>query len=1293
MKHPLDKSSFKVTILNPSDDTPKHTLYFFWNLPSSVAKSLDQGKPTDEAKKYVGGIDLSKTEEEEEEFNFDSIDESKLQLTEDKISVKVLEDKNYFTQVSIYPEDSFWTLRQKIYLCTGIPIYRQHLFVKQGEVHFTAYNIVIQDSDYPITRKKDTKKIMDVFVDLSLYSNRDLIYIRTEETYTTLDDYITEEFFMYDLEDYIKPLNKTELLQDTYKYNVIYNSIIKKYFPVMDDDMFKNYLDDESKVISTFPLLNLPKKYLEDRFDIENKILLDVYENAEKYNKKYSPDIITEIYNIEISCGTTGNQLMIRNLIDVIKMDDKYIAMDCYISNQSKYRVIKYWLGLEQYILHQIIDANEDYYGKEFVVIYVYDGVETHNLYIYDDGSYKFVGLYSKTHNITFDNVMEVTTSLVQPIIDIVNSNSQHLFAKLQKYTKQNVEFEKIGIKLKWNKQYNEQQFNRVFDVLSKYYSSGIIEKRNVNPRPNTFTTKIVKGMTRNSVRLYLKKGAETKDYYIIFKDQKISDTWYNRYSGENMEIINTLVNIVFDLHNMTVSKFNRAYNYILQLMNSIDNHIVSEVSKQRSAAKLGKKKKFKDIDPELYEFEDDKGTKYARICQKKHRPVDILTENQYKELPEKDRKYIFPFINYTTGEPVYYKCSEKLPYGGFITGKHPKGYCIPKCKESETNGIKNKQIWSLCMQKKKVDKDELVTKTHNDNILKFGKYIDEDKYSHLHDSLISILDVDHDEFLGVGYPRIFDEINGGQILDIICVQLDINGDTLINKIMENLTPEIWNSLVSSNIKYDEFVSLLHKFKVNSSENQLNWTDTFVELASIIFDIHIIIFETNIMQSAELLNRNNSSMSIKYTDITKFSILSKSPITMCFIVHLYEQYYPINNINYDGTIKLFTNDMKINKKICKVVQKLESNTISPYSHFEYNNLKEKFKVKSKYIWQRSIRYVELEDGSIIGCFSSVNYSDGIKEIHNMISMKNDSKFDNVMKVLESTIKEVPRFICFGKHLHSISSCDDCQFVGCRMGPIFCWFEPVGCDKIREVYPKFDMELMQYDLFKVNKAITSYAPPLNKHLEGINQVYYKAYIYRIFKFEFYKLLLLYKKSQKMFIEKYKNNELQSFIQVKRDQYNFSHGRINQILKYSENVEDDLNKMVVYEDLFELRNTLITLSVTKLKSIISDYTINSSTISDIQVENIIYSPITFTKLKVSKEGEFEYSIDNTKDAESLFYKSGKLKVHDMDGMIQLLKKDLNNELLFKYEITNFQLMFVINYLNFRNYDDEKIIIQSL
>lgn len=1281
MKHPLEGKTFTVTILDPTDDSPKHKLYYFWNLPKGIEKSFNSDKLSDDAKRYIRGG--------EKEFDFDNIDETKLQLTQEVLEEVVLNKKNYFTKINIYPEDSFWNLKQKIFISTGIPIYRQHLFVKQGEIHKTAYNILIQESDYPISRTKDTNKVMGIKVDLTLYSNRDFLQIRTEETYTTLDEYINEKFYMYDLNDYLASINKSQILNDPYQFSVIHNSVIKKYFPVMDDSMFKKYLEDESTLIKMYPLLNMPKKYLEEKFNAEHQILKDVYLNSEKYKKMYN--LSMEINTIEIFCSGLGNTLAIRNLVDVLKMSSTYNAIDSYISNgQSKYRVIKHWLGLENYIVQQIINSDEDYFGKDFLIVYVFDGTETHNLFIYSDGSYKFVGIYLHTHDITLDNILENTENLVQPLIDIINNNSQYLFAKLQPYVKKNLEFQKINLKLKWNKQYTDMQFNKIDELMNTYYTSGIFDKRNIAARPNTITAKVTKGITKNNVRLYLKKGVETKDYYTIFKDQKINETWNNRYSGENLEIINTLVNIIFELHGMTVAKFNRSLNYILQLIHEIDTSIVDDNIK-KVASKSGKKKKFRDIDPELYDFEDDKGTKYARICQKKHRPIDILTEEQYNSLKESDKKNIFPFINYTTGEPVYYKCSDKLPYAGFIVNKHPKGLCIPKCKESDTNGIKNKQIWELCMNKKKVEKGQLETKTHNDNILKFGKIVDEGKYGHMHDSVLTVLDIDRDEFLLIGYPKYFTKINGGYVLDILAFQLEVQPINLIDKLIESVTQDMWNTVTTTNIKLEDFINLLNKFKINEVENQLNWSDVFIELSSMVFDVHFIIFETIILQTAELLTRTNSSIKIKYTDITKFSITSKKPIKFCIITELYGAYYPMNVISYEYRQKIFDETTKINKKICKIISNLESSKTANTS-FEYINLSKIFKIKTKYVWQKRINYVELEDSSIIGCHNSVNFTDGVHEIHEMLNInKINSSFESVMEAIAKVYNEVPIFICTNSELNKVKNCYDCKFVGCRVGEVCCWFNPVGCESINKFYKKFDIELMNYDLHDVNLSIIQNRKPVMEYMQDINQIYYKAYIYKMFKYEFYKILLLYKKSQKKFISKLKSNELSEYIQLKKDKYKYSYQKINKILRYSENPEKDIKSMIIYEDVFELRNIIAKYNAKKLMSVVQSYVTKIDKVDDFPISNIIYSPIQPTKIKITDTLEFEWFAEDK--TETLFYKGGKLKVLDLESMVSLLIKDLNNELYFIYEITDFQLMFIINYLNFRNHDDEKIIIQSL
>lgn len=1272
---------FHVVLLDPREDKPKHVLYF--------GSKLKGGNENDE------NDDDDKKEETDLEFDFENIDENKLQIVENKLDERKLKEENYFKNVHVYPEDSFWTLKQKIYVATGIPIYRQHVFIKNGSIHQTAYSIVIQDNIYPINKKADTKKFIGLHVDMMMYTSRDTLQIRTEEPCTLIEENIIAEntFYMYDLRDYLEGINPQDILMDNYHFNIVYYCVIKKYFPVLDESLFKLYLTDETKLISILPLLNTPKNILQERFNTEHQILRAIKKYKSRYESEYDPMLSIEIVGAELICNITGSKLMIRNLIDILQTSSVYVAFDAYISSgQSRYRVIKYWLGLEKYILDQILKADEDYFGKDFIVIYIFDGMETHNLYIYEDSHYKMVAMYPHTHNISFHNILEITKEHVDPIINIVNSNTNYLFSKLAKYELQNIELDKIHMKVKWDKSYNEAQFAKLNDLLVSYFDAGIFERRTTTPKQNMYMIKVVKGIERRNIKFYLKKGAETRDYFIIFKDPKINDTWNSRFMGENIEIINTLVSIIFELHNMTMDKFRKTLRYIYHLIHNMSENIPLI---KKEAKKSGKKKKFKDIDPELYDFEDEKGTKYARICQKKHRPVDILTQEQYDAMADSDKKYVFPFINYTTGEPVYYKCTAKLPYFGFIVNKHPKGYCIPKCKESDTEGIKNKQIWNLCTSKMKVEKDELQSKSHNENILKFGKIVNDGQFGFTHDMLHTLLDVEKDEFLIIGYPKNFDQINGGQILDIMAFQLELSPENIIEKIRADLTETQWMSLASSNVKYEDFMGALDSFKNNDPDNQLDWTDTFVEIAQIIFGVYIVIFDTNIAQAAELLTRQNSSISLRYTNTLKYLMKTKSSdILMCFIAQLYGTYYPINNMNESGIVKLFSVTMQVGQTIRKIINKLEVGSPSQYAMFEYNNLKTITKIEKKYIWLRKIMYVQTKTGAIIGCYNSINFADGVEEQHTLpdFTKMRDSTFKNVMNILGGLISEVPIFICYSDKLFNVKSCEDCKIIGCRVGKIYCWFEAVSCSEVQKKYPKFNVELMNYNPYDVNTAIVKSAAPEQQYLAGIYKIYYNMYIYKIFKYEFYKLLSAYRKTQKTLIAKFERNELLGYIQANKKALRFSYSRIEQILRYSDDKEAELRDITIVEDILGVREEISQYSAAKLRAIMADYIVQVAEPVDVPIENIIYSPIIFKSCKV-KDGDIKYSVEFLNMGESLFYRDGKLKVCNIDELLALLQQDLNNELLFTYEISNFQLMFIINYLNFRNFEDEKIIIQSL
>lgn len=1333
----LYKSSLKIYILDPSDLSNakiKNVLIFFWNLPKNIAKIIKTKKFEENKKELIdhfgkkyqeilhiekpikGGDEIDDFDDEEDfNIDFDNIKEEDITYVSNTKMDKVdLEYVNYITDITIFPEDSYWTVKQKIYVATNIPIYRQHLFYMSQNVHKCAYTILVQDAEYAISRKKDKKEIMGMNVDYNLFYNKDFIKVRTEEPYTILDNIMSNELYLYDLDDFMANTNKAELFKDSISFNIIYYSLIKKYFPVMDDTMFRKYLEDEKILMGSYPILNIPKKQLEIKFNEENKILTYIYENSQKLFDKYYNHITVELIDVELKSNLASKEkLIIRNLLDLLKTSERYIIIDAYIThNKSKYRITKYWVGLEQSALNQLTKHKEEYYVQDFLVVYFAVGMDVHNLFIYADGTYSVKCMFYKSHDINFGNLFDKTQKYVQPIIDIVNKHSRYLFAKLPDYVKENVELSKIHAKIKWNKIYSDKEFVNFGQVLNNFYTAGILEKRSIHSKSNIYSTKIIKGMTKNNVKLYLKKGIESSDYYVIFKDFKTNETWNNRYAGENMNIINTSVNITFEIFGMDAIKFIRSINYIFGLMNDLNKSIKSakneEVKKSKKDENKSINKKFKEFDPKLYDMEDEKGTKYARIVQKKHRPINVFTEDEYKQLSDTEKKYIFQFINYTTGKPAYYKCSAKMPFLGFVVGKHPEGYCLPKCKFSETEGVKNKQVWNLCTQNFAVDKDELSTNTTNENILKFGKLLDVDKVGFCHESIYQTLDIERDVLLMFGYDQYFTNINGGQILDILCFQLRIKPKLLIDEIIKKLDKKTWLSFLSSNMEYEKIMVLIHSFRNNISISKLDMKDIFVEIAYSIFGVHIIFFETQILQFAELLNKNNSSIYIKFTDNAKNSVMSEKNINLSMLVKLYDIYFPIVHMTKEQDVKIFNTSTKFGARLANIIKRIDSFDTDPYKIFNYTKLSQKIDVKCKFIWRKYIQYVSnvsidelyknTNNAIVIGCTNSININDPkINEHFEFLKItKLQNKPDEAMQFLLKYFGETPIFIT-DKYLFAEN--ENCNIFGCRIGPVFCWFKSVPKEYITKFYKHFNIEIISYDIENVNNVIINNTKPEKKYNIDLHETYYKIYIYKLFKYEFYKLLLIYRNlaTHNKLVDKFTSGTLVAYLQNNMNEYPYSYKKIMQILKYNQNPVELLKTELILEDIIELRNLLLSKKIDEIKknieNIVSGYITKIDKIQNHEVSNILYSQIKFKNLKIGEN--WTYEIEKIDNEETLFYADGKLKILEskLPKMIDLLIEDLQNYDMFRYEISSFQLMFIINYMNFRTYEDEKIIIQSL
>lgn len=141
------------------------------------------------------------------------------------------------------------------------------------------------------------------------------------------------------------------------------------------------------------------------------------------------------------------------------------------------------------------------------------------------------------------------------------------------------------------------------------------------------------------------------------------------------------------------------------------NNTFASDASTSGSLTKsrrILKSKKFlealKTNDPLLFGFKKVYGLPdiYSTKCQKARQPIPLASDQQ----PSSADNNVIKYWNFTRNVPQFYTCpTSEYPNIHFITGIHPRGFCLPCCgKKSSDQIIKKQEIYQKCMEEKKYD-------------------------------------------------------------------------------------------------------------------------------------------------------------------------------------------------------------------------------------------------------------------------------------------------------------------------------------------------------------------------------------------------------------------------------------------------------------------------------------------------------------------------------------------------------------------------------------------------------------
>jgi hypothetical protein len=439
----------------------------------------------------------------------------------------------------------------------------------------------------------------------------------------------------------------------------------------------------------------------------------------------------------------------------------------------------------------------------------------------------------------------------------------------------------------------------------------------------------------------------------------------------------------------------------------------------------IPKLKKLKEIDPNLYNLRKFGSEKvYSILCQNPRQPV-IYTEDELADMSAADKKKLIKYWNFTLNREAYYNCpSRKYPHFSFITGLHPKHYCLPCCGKSDvTPGTKKSEIVSVCFNKKQINIDEFlksgdkVADSTFKHIVTYGKEIEPGRLSYLPQSAITklfynSLDTDEEpkpnlEYIILGVNQNYPAAPSVGMLASICEILNMPHTDVIKAFISGLSnsPLTFNTLLNGNLlNYFQsapelilamkniFIDLAAINLTDVSRTFKKWNELFIELAMIFLNLYIIVFvdKSGTGESTNLKISNE----IK-SEILQQSIISKTEPTTTkpaknvkygLIIQRMKTYYPIIVVNLDTylrsqeiSIRAFHNSHKIIDYIYQIIisesdTKTADKPINLYFMQEFVNYDKKYKIVTKFINMRNLCYAVMLEISGQKIYISIDYS-------------------------------------------------------------------------------------------------------------------------------------------------------------------------------------------------------------------------------------------------------------------------------------------------------------------------------
>jgi hypothetical protein len=685
-----------------------------------------------------------------------------------------------FYSNSVYPEDTISEFKEKIYIASGIHPFKQHIYFNlHNRATPLQYKVLLDGKAavVDLTNREMKETIMGVPVDRTLYESREQIRVEAYDQFFTLDDiykkYATNTYYMYNVDSFIQDKRLIEELKsDDYQLELLYYSFILIYWPQMTLDVFKAYVESPKDIGEIYPDLAPSNSNLRSIYEAEDDILSQKYEllaDATAGYKKnpgfrdYNPEFthksgVGKALSVSIKNATlvvdrsrqfiktqfglsVSSQIKIdvRNLFDKMEITDDIPLIKVellrgrspFILTKTKdpnlsigenigaiFEQVKYQLKIASYNTILFAVRAKDRNGKPIASS---QGVSKYIIVLlFDNGKYQVRSQWSEDEQMDFKKIHDILLQSTSPFIDSVNSLGRLVFAssdRLNKISPANSEFSELSMSLFWKKTLTASQFTGLLHSLTGDFNSRIIKSRESDAGTHEYL--YFKGVTGYDIT-QIEKYISLQNHYAYLSDANVKQKWMALFEQGRVTIItHRTTDVKIEIQNIKENEFKYFYHYMIAFLFN------TNVSREKAASSTTKLplvtntlKLLKSKDPEAFIFKKfGSDVVYSRICQKDHQPIPF-SPDEIKLLSSSEQERAVKFVNYTTNNDIYYLCRKgKYPYLSFITGQHPKNYCLPCCKKTpaysaeistDSDSNKKDKIYSTCLETHEyVEQDE----------------------------------------------------------------------------------------------------------------------------------------------------------------------------------------------------------------------------------------------------------------------------------------------------------------------------------------------------------------------------------------------------------------------------------------------------------------------------------------------------------------------------------------------------------------------------------------------------------